>query len=155
MADLRRDFFNEMCEIAENDKDVILITGDLGYSFCEEYAKKYPKQFLNIGCMEQSMIGIAAGMALAGKKPFVYSGSIFLLMRPYEQVRDDIAYNNLNVRLIGTGASGFLGFTHNLGFSESEKALLDGLPNIRYSKPLDGPMLKRALTLDGPIFIRI
>jgi transketolase len=155
MSDLRKAFFDEMCELAEKDKDVILITGDLGYSFIEKYAEKYPDQFLNCGCMEQSMVGIAAGMAITGKKPYVYSGAIFILMRPYEQVRDDIAYNNTNVKLIGTGASGFLGFTHNLGESESESNLLFGLPNIKQEYPKDEEQLKSALLLNGPVYIRI
>jgi len=144
-----------MCEIAEADKDVILITGDLGYSFCEEYAERFPKQFLNVGCIEQSMIGIAAGMALAGKKPYVYSNAIFLLMRAYEQVRDDIAYNNLDVKLIGTGAGGFLGFTHNMLGMESENDLLKNLPNIWQGYPENETMVKDFLLMKGPGYIRL
>lgn len=155
MADLRKSFFSIMGELAEKDKDVILLTGDLGYSFCEEYAKKFPKQFLNVGCIEQSMIGIAAGMALAAKKPYVYSGSIFVLMRPYEQVRDDVAYNNLNVKLVGTKASGFLGFTHNLGPDENEINLLKGLPNIFCGFPEDEEQLRAYLKAPGPAFIKL
>jgi len=154
MADLRRAFFNTMCEIAEKDKDVILITGDLGYSFYEDFAEKYPNQFLNIGCMEQSMVGISAGMALSGKKPYVYSGAIFVAMRPFEQVRDDIAYNNMNVRLIGTKASGFLGFTHNLNGTENMEDLLKNLPMARYY-PETEEELKRALLLPGPSYIQL
>ena len=154
MSDLRKAFFDEMCEIAKNDKDVILITGDLGYSFIEKYAEKYPDQFLNCGCMECSMIGIAAGMAIAGKKPYVYSGAIFALMRPYEFVRDDVAYNNLNVKIIGTGASGFLGFTHNLLGTENEEDLLKNLPIKRFY-PKNEEELKEALLSNGPAYIRI
>ena len=155
MSDLRKAFWSTMCELAEKDKDVILITGDLGYSFDKEYRERFPKQYLNAGCIEQTMIGIAAGMAIAGKKPYVYSGAIFVLMRPYEQVRDDIAYNDLNVKLIGTGASGFLGFTHNLGILENEKDLLKNLPNIQCAYAETPERLKRALLLDGPTYIRI
>jgi transketolase len=155
MSDLRKPFFDCMCELAKADKDVILIVGDLGYSFMEDYARRFPNQFLNIGCIEQSMIGIAAGMAIAGKKPYVYSGAIFALMRPYEQVRDDIAYNNLNVKIVGTGASGFLGFTHNLGPNENEGKLLEGLPNIWAAWPENGVQLKEFLLQDGPGFIRL
>jgi transketolase len=153
--DFRRQFFNQMCELAEKDKDVILLTGDLGYSFCEEYAHKFPKQFINCGCIEQSMVGIAAGMVLGGKKPYVYSGTIFLLMRAYEQVRDDVAYNNLNVKLIGTGASQFLGFTHNLQGNENEQDLLKNLPNIKSFYPQNEEDLRLALLSFGPAFIRI
>lgn len=155
MPDLRKSFWNTMCELAENDKDIIVITGDLGYSFCEEYAQRFPNQFLNAGCIEQSMIGIAAGMAIAGKKPYVYSGAIFLLMRPFEQVRDDIAYANLNVKLVGTGASGFLGFTHNLNQGEKEDDLLKGLPNIWSAFPENEEQLKYFLQGTGPAYIRL
>lgn len=157
MSDLRKEFHEIMCELAEKDKDVILITGDLGYPFNEEFQKRFPNQFLNCGCMEQTMIGIAAGMALAGKKPYVYSGAIFVLLRPFEQVRDDIAYNNLNVKLIGAGASGFLGFTHNLGdnYWESEGLFLSAFPNIKCLYSGNSEELRKNLLLDGPAYLKI
>lgn len=155
MSDLRQDFWDTMCELAENDKDVVLITGDLGYSFDKEYVTRFPKQYLNSGCMEQTMIGIAAGMALAGKKPYVYSGAIFVLLRPFEQVRDDIAYNNMNVKLIGTGASGFLGFTHNLSLYERESEMMQGFPNIKCRYVDNKDELRGELTEIGPAYIKI
>lgn len=155
MADLRKFFWKEILEIARKDKDVILLTGDLGYSFCEEFQKELPDQFINAGCAEQNMVGVAAGLARGGKKPYVYSNSIFLLSRANEFVRDDIAYPNLNVKLIGTGASGFLGFTHNLGQFENEHDLIGNLPNIQCIYLKDEGELVRALKLDGPIFIRV
>ncbi len=144
--DLRKAFFEIMCELAERDEKVILITGDLGFNFYEEYASRFPKQFLNAGCIEQSMISIASGMAKAGLKPYVYSGAIFLLCRANEQIRDDICYNNLNVKLIGTSSSGFLGFTHNFYF-EKEENYLKGLPNIQYLEARNEERLKIALKL--------
>jgi transketolase len=81
------------------------------------------------------MVGIASGMVLGGKKPYVYSGSVFLIARAYEQIRDDICFNNLDVKLIGTGASGFLGFTHNWTGSENEEDLLKNLPNLQRFYP--------------------
>jgi len=155
MADLRKDFFKEMAKLAKKDKDVIVLVGDLGYSFMEEYAEKYPKQFINAGCAEQNMVGVAAGLALAGKKPYVYSGSIFLCMRAYEQIRDDVAYNNLDVKLVGTGASGFLGFTHNMEGNENEQDLLKNLPNIKVSFPEDTKQLRKALKAKGCAYLRI
>ena len=155
MSDLRKPFWSQIYEIAKTDKNVVVLTGDLGYSFFEQFAKDFPKQFINAGCAEQNMIGVAAGLARVGKKPYVYSNSIFILMREYEQVRDDIAYQNLNVKLIGTGASGFLGFTHNLGVLENETDLLKNLPNIRCIYPEDEKQLEIALLLDEPAFIRI
>ena|SRR3990167_8580076 len=153
--DLRKAFFKNMCELAEKDKSVRVLVGDLGFSFMEEYAQKYPDQFINCGIAEQNMIGVAAGMALGGLKPYVYSGSIFLLMRPYEFVRDDICYNNLNVKLIGTGASGFLGFTHNWEGTENEEDLLKNLPNLKRFYPKSEEELKEALSTKGPAYVRL
>ena len=152
MSDLRKSFWSQIYEIAKNDKDVIVLTGDLGHSFCEQFAKDFPEQFINAGCAEQNMAGVAAGLARVGKKPFVYSNAIFLLMRAYEQVRDDLVHPNLNVKLIGTGASGFLGFSHNLQLGESERDLINGL---RTAFPEDEEQLGRALGIDGLIYIRL
>lgn len=153
--DLRKPFWNSILEMAKADKDIILLTGDLGYSFMETFQKELPKQILNCGIAEQNMIGMAAGMALAGKKPYVYSNAIFLLSRGHEFVRDDVAYNNLNVKLIGTGAAGFLGFTHNIGSEEHESNWLKGMPNIKQFYPTSEVELKEALLVSGPAYIRL
>ena len=153
--DLRKAFFDTMSELAEKDGDVIVLVGDLGYSFYEEFASKYPGQFINVGCIEQSLVGIAAGLAVAGKKPYVYSGSIFLVSRAHEFIRDDVAYNNTNVKLIGTGANGFLGFSHNISENESEENWLKGMPNIKRFYPKTKEELQQVLLTPGPAFIRI
>lgn len=157
MSDLRKDFFQIMCDIAEKDKRVILLTGDLGFSFYEEYARKFPNQFVNCGCIEQSMVGIAAGIAREGLKPYIYSNAIFLLSRAHEFVRDDVAYNNTNVKLIGTGAAGFLGFSHNIGENESEENWLKGMPNLKQYYPQSEEELKEILMAKSncPEFIRL
>jgi len=153
--DLRKAFFKEMIELADNDPTIRVLVGDLGYSFLEEFKEKHPDKFVNCGIMEQGMIGIASGMALGGLKPYVYSGSVFLLTRPYEQIRDDICYNNLNVKLIGTGASGFLGFSHNWTGTENEEDLLKNLPNLKRLYPQNEVELKQALQVEGCAYIRL
>ena len=152
--DLRKVFFKNMEELAKTDGSVMVLVGDLGFSFCEDFAKKYPKQFINCGIAEQNMVGVAAGLALAGKKPYCYSGSIFLLSRANEFIRDDVAYNDLDVKLIGTGASGFLGFTHNF-YAERGENFLKGFPNIVYIEAKNEERLKRALKLKGAMFIKL
>lgn len=151
--DLRKAFFEQMCKIADKDHDVILLVGDLGFSFMETYALKYSDQFINVGSSEQHIIGMAAGLALGGKKPYVYSGAIFAIMRPYEQVRH-LAFNNMNVKVLGTGASGFLGWTHNLQGTENENDLLKNLP-IKQFYPKNEADLENALSQDGPSYIRL
>jgi len=153
--DLRKAFFKEMIELADNDPTIRVLVGDLGFSFLEEFKEKHPDRVINVGIMEQGMIGIASGMAPGGLKPYVYSGSVFLLTRPYEQIRDDVCYNNLNVKLIGTGASGFLGFSHNWTGTENEEDLLKNLPNLKRLYPQNEVELKQALQVEGCAYIRL
>ena len=153
MPDLRRDFFDEILKLAKKDKDIMVLVGDLGYSFCERFQKELPNQFINCGCAEQSMIGIAGGLALAGKKPFVYTGTIFLL-RAYEQIRN-LCYNNLNVKLCGTGASGFLGFSHNFMGPENIEDLFKNLPYLRRHYVADKEELLEAMKCDKISFIQL
>mgnify|MGYP001558340074 CR=1 FL=1 len=132
---MRKIFWNSLIKLAEKDKDIILLTDDLGYGYYDEFISRFPKQLINCGITEQSMIGIAAGLVRAGKKPYCYGTIPFVLMRPYEQIRDDVAYPNLNVKIIGYSMPGFLGFAHNLEGTENEEDLLKNLPNIKVFKP--------------------
>ena len=156
---MRKPFFNALLKLARKDKDIILLVGDLGYSFMEEFQKALPRQFINCGIAEQNLVGVASGLALKGKKPYCYSGAIFVLMRTYEQVRNNVAYNNLNVKLVGTKASPFLGFTHNFGEKENEEDLLKNLPNIKRYYPKNEEQLKKAMKdsykLKIPTYIRL
>src|SRR3990167_8575006 len=114
---MRRPFLETLTKLAANDPKVILIIGDVGFRFVEEYKEKFPNQFLNVGVLEQSMMGIAAGLASVGWKPYVYTMRNFIAFRPYEQVRNDIAFGNANVKLFGVSGSAaykFLGVSHNV-----------------------------------------
>lgn len=142
---LRKEFFKILCELAKKDRDTIFLTGDLGYSFFEDFQNKFPKQFINCGVIEQSMIGIAAGLALSGKKPYCYSTAPFLVCRALEQIRNDVCYQNLNVKFVGVSISGFVGFTHNLEGKENEEDLLKNLPNIKRHYPKTEKELKEIL----------
>lgn len=154
MDDLRQQFFDIMCELAEKDKTIRVLVGDLGYSFFEKFRDRFPEQFINCGIAEQNMVGVAVGMAIMGLKPYVYSNALFLLSRANEFVRDDVAYNNLDVKLCGTGAAGFLGFSHNL-LMETEEDFIKRFPNILSCRPKDKNGLKIALKLNGPMFIKL
>jgi len=142
---IRKEFFKILYELAKKDKDIIFLTGDLGYSFFEYFQNKFPKQFINCGVIEQSMVGIAAGLALSGKKPYCYSTAPFLLYRALEQIRSDVCYQNLNVKFVGVSISGFVGFSHNLGGKENVEDLLKNLPNIKRYYPKAEKELKSAL----------
>lgn len=129
---MRKPFIEKLTELAEKDSSVILLIGDVGFSFLEDFKEKFPKQFLNCGIAEQNMMSMASGMAIEGLKPYVYTMSNFILLRPLEQLRNDICYTNANIKLFGVkgGASyKFLGMSHNLADGE-EDAILSTLPNL-------------------------
>lgn len=153
--DLRKQFFSLLLKRAKQDKKILLLTGDLGFSFILEFKEKLPKQFYNCGCTEQSMVAIAAGLAEAGFKPYVYSNSLFLASRANEFIRDDICYNKLDVKLCGTGAAGFLGFSHNMSPPDEYKLLLGHFPNLKIYEPKDEKELNKVLFLKGASFIKI
>ena len=90
-------FVKELIKYASKNKNVYLITSDLGYRAFESFKKKYPKRFINVGVAENNMVGIGAGLALTGKKVFVYSILPFLVFRSLEQIRNNICHNNLDV----------------------------------------------------------
>lgn len=127
---MRIAFVKKLTEIAAKDKSVFLLTGDLGFSVFEDFASKFPDRYLNVGVAEQNMIGVAAGLALAGKKVFVYSISTFASMRGFEQIRNDICYQNLPVFIIGGGSTfsySTFGCTH---FALEDIGILRILPNM-------------------------
>lgn len=132
---MRQAFYNQLEEIALRDKDVYILTGNLGFKFFDSIRKNCPEQFIDIGVAEANMIGISAGLALSGKNVYCYSIIPFLTMRAYEQIRIDVAYHNLNVKLVGMGAGftyGFEGFTH---FGIEDMALMRAMPNMHVVVP--------------------
>lgn len=151
-----------LTDAAEKDPSVILIVGDVGFSFMEGFRNRFPKQFLNTGVLEQSMMGIAVGMALEGYKPYVYTMKNFILLRPLEQVRNDICFGNANVKLLGVGGSEaykFLGMSHNLQPGE-EEGMLKFLPNMNsYLDPQSEEEIRENLLKEydreGPAYFEI
>jgi len=129
---MRISFFKTIEDSAEQYKDIIILTGDLGFRLFDDFRSKYASRFYDIGVAEANMIGIAAGLSLCGKNVYCYSIVSFLVTRAFEQVRIDIAYNNLNVKLVGVGGGftyGLEGFTH---FGLEDLALMRILPNMAW-----------------------
>ena len=124
---MRRRFGKVITELAGRDENIIVLVGDIGYRVFDEFREKYPDRFINLGICEQSMIGVSAGMALEGLKPWVYTITPFLIERPFEQVKLDIDQQNVNVKLVGFADYSTLGPTH--AELDAEK-LMQLFPNI-------------------------
>ena len=158
---MRKPFIEKVEELMQKDEKVVLIVGDVGFSFMEPIMEKYPKQFINSGINEQFMMGFAVGLANMGLKPYVYTMKNFILLRPLEQVRNDICYGNANVKLFGVGGSEaykFLGMSHNLAEGE-EKDLLKHLPNLQKYFPTTEEETKNSMECEynriGPAYFSI
>ena len=101
---LRPTFFKELFELAKKDESIVLVTADMGYNMLEEFRDRLPGQFVNAGISEANAVSLAAGMALYGKKVFVYSITPFVSYRCLEQVRLDVCYQDADVKIIGAGS---------------------------------------------------
>ena len=110
---MRRKFGKIIDLLAKKDKKIVLLVGDIGYGIFDDFRKNHPKRFYNLGICEQSLIGVASGMAIEGLKPWVYTITPFLLERPFEQVKLDIDQQNVNVKLVGFADYPHLGPTHS------------------------------------------
>lgn len=156
---MRQAFINSLIKLAEKDKSIFLLTGDLGFSVLEKFRDKFPRRFIDMGVAEQDMIGVAAGLSLSGKKVFIYSIIPFLTMRCFEQIRNDLCYQNLDVILIGVGEGlsyGSAGPTHH---ALCDIAIMRALPNMKVFAPGDPfeteRIVKIATFSQGPSYIRL
>lgn len=156
---MRTNFINQLIEEARRNEKIFLLVGDLGYHVIEPFAEEFPDKFLNVGIAEQNMAGIAAGLAMAGYNVYFYSIGNFPTIRCLEQIRNDIAYHQANVKVVSVGAGyayGSLGATHQ---ATEEIGALRVLPNMVVATPGD-PLEARAITkisasYDGPMYIRL
>ena len=161
MRELRISFVKTLIELAKKDKDIVLLNDDTGFNLFEDFEKKFPGQYINCGITEQTYMGIAAGLAQSGKKPYVYGIIPFAIMRCYEQLRTDVCYHNANVKVVAVGGYQyykFLGFTHNIEKDEDIR-ILKHLPNIKIHTPKNSKEVERAIQQEykrkGPAYIRL
>tara|TARA_B100001057_G_scaffold501252_1_gene622549 strand:+ start:20970 stop:21884 length:915 start_codon:yes stop_codon:yes gene_type:complete len=156
---MRNAFAKAITKIANKNKKVILLSGDIGNRLFLEYKKLQPKRFYNCGIAEATMTGVAAGLALGGFQPVTYTITPFNTVRCLEQIRLDICYPNLPVIIVGTGSGlsyANLGATHH---SMEDIAILRVLPNLNILCPSD-PVevelaLQEAIKLKKPTYIRL
>src|SRR6516165_8184273 len=131
-------FSSTLQELAADDKNIIIVTSDSrGSGKLVPFAQKLPQQVVEIGIAEQNLVGVAAGLASAGKKAFAVSPACFLTARALEQIKNDVAYSNVPAKLIGISAGvsyGALGSTHH---SLHDLAVLRAINNISIIVPAD------------------
>ena len=156
---MRRDFVKQLVKEMELDKRIVFLTGDLGFNALEPLQKRFAGRFINVGIAEQHLMGMAAGLALEGKKVIAYSIASFATMRPYEQIRDDICYHNLDVKIVGTGG-GYNYATHGVTHHTLEDiAIMRVLPHMRVLAPAyaweAAEATKAMLKHHGPFYMRL
>lgn len=134
---MRDTFVRTLIELAKKDKNIELITGDLGFGVLKPFWEQCPDQFTNAGIAEQNMTTLAAGMALEGKTVFTYSIGNFPTLRCLEQIRNDCAYHNANVKIVCIGGGfvyGSLGMSHQ---ATEDLAIMRALPDVVVMAPGD------------------
>ena len=156
---MRKALFSFLEQIAEHDENVYLMVGDLGFSYIEKFKEKYPKQFLNAGIAEQNMIGMAAGMAMMGKRVYIYSIIPFTTMRCFEQIRNNLCYPPLPVTIIGFGGGfsyGAQGVTHQ---AFEDISIMRTLPEMTIINPgclqEVAPLAMQAYCISSPCYMRL
>lgn len=131
---MRPEFFKQLYETMKTDDRVWLLVGDLGYGGADKIRDDFPDRFINCGASEQAMLGLACGLSLEGKIPFVYTITPFLY-RGFETIRTYINHEKLNVKLCGSGRDKDYeldGYSHNAG---DARKIFDTLPNIEQNYP--------------------
>ena len=132
---MRDSFLKTITKLAAIDKDIVLLTADLGFGVFENFETKFPRQYFNVGVAEQNMTGLAAGLALEGKKVITYSIGNFPTLRCLEQIRNDGCYHDLNITIVAAGGGfsyGSLGMSHH---ATEDIAILRALPAMSVVAP--------------------
>ena len=148
-----------LVNLARRDSNVILLTGDHGYSLFDDFRRECPSQYINAGVAEQNMVGMASGLARLGFRPIVYGLSAFIPIRVLEQIKLDVALDNLPIIFIGDGAGfvyGHLGSSHQ---SLEDIACTRAIPNLSIYSPADRFELTQCMELayreNSPIYLRL
>jgi len=156
---MRDNFLKSLTKLAQNDKEIILLTGDLGFGVFEKFEKNFPGQYFNVGVAEQNMIGIATGLALEGKKVVTYSIGNFGTLRCLEQIKINICSMNLPVTIVGAGAGfsfGYDGPTHHGHQDVSSMRLLPEMSIVEISScDAAKDAVDYAVQSRGPCYIRL
>jgi transketolase len=156
---MRHSFVQTLIELAERDRRVVLLTGDLGFMVFEPFIERFPDRFFNLGVAEQNMVGVATGLADAGFVPFAYSIATFASLRAFEFIRNGPAAHRLQVRIVGVGGGfeyGTAGPTHH---GIEDVAVMRTLAGMTILTPADPAQAANAIRacwdLPGPVYLRL
>jgi transketolase len=156
---MRDTFIKRLSELCETDDDLMLLTGDLGFGVFDDYRKRFPSQFLNMGVAEQNMTAVATGLALEGHTVFTYSIGNFPTFRCLEHIRNDVCYHNANVKIVSIGGGfsyGPLGPSHH---ATEDLAVMRSIPDLTVVSPCDHWEVTQATEaiakLQGACFLRL
>lgn len=156
---MREVLSDKLVDQAKKDKDFILLSGDHGYALFDALRSNAPDRFVNVGIMEQAMVGIASGLCLAGRKPVVYGLSAFVPTRVLEQIKMDVCYPKLPVKFIGDGAGVVYSYLGNSHFCAEDVACLSAIPHIEIYTPGDDDemaiCLEKFFASDKPAYLRV
>lgn len=152
-------YIGKLMELAERDSRVIHLLADSGTGYDEMFRRNFPNQIYNFGIAEENMVAAAAGMATVGKIPFVFTAGAFLAYRSMEFIRDDVCFQNLNVKIVGMGSGlswSSLGPTHH---TTEDLAVLRSIPNLMILSPATPKQVMECVQIAyehvGPVYIRI
>lgn len=150
---MRKDFFTQLYVEMQRNPDIFFITGDLGYGLADYIKSDFKERFINTGAAEQTMMGVAVGLALSGKVAIVYSITPFLLFRPFETIRNYISHESIPVIMVGSGRD--KDYEHD-GFSHdaSDDIIIKQLPNIVFIKQ-DSINLAEVIESCKPTYINL
>ena len=156
---MRDAFISTLEQLAEKNSEIVLMTGDLGFAVLDDFRRRFPGQFYNVGVAEQNLAGVGAGLALTGHVVFTYSIANFPTLRCLEQIRNDICYHEAAVKIVTIGggmAYGALGPSH---FAVEDLAIMRALPDIVVVAPGDPVEVEKLLPqiaeAPGPVYLRL
>ncbi len=156
---MRDTYLNMLYQFAQKDSEIVSLVADNGLIVYDDFRRDFPDRYFNFGISEENMLAAAAGMASCGKIPFAYTISAFMAYRAYEFLRDDICFQNQNVKLVGIGSGltySTLGPSHH---TTEDIGLLRSLPNLHVFSPATRAevkwMMEESYQINGPVYIRL
>ncbi len=154
----KQDVMKEFYNYFKTDDNMVLLAGDMGFAVLDSYFNNHENRAFNSGINEQATVSMAAGMAMTGLTPIIYSQIPFITMRAFEQLRYDINEHKLNIKIIGVGADNYfsaLGRSHCM--DDDDIKLISILKNILIISPTKATIkndIKRMLEYNGPVYMR-